>query len=73
MWNPATIDELVEAMELADAAQHRDAGEQAPPFPRRVVQERRASEGTLQPVSRRRFNQTLKQMLQRVAAEDKRD
>ncbi len=52
MWNPATIDELVEAMELADAAQHRDAGEQAPPFPRRVVQERRASEGTLQPVSR---------------------
>ncbi len=52
MWNPATIDELVEAMELADAAQHRDAGEQAPPFPRRVVQERRTSEGTLQPVSR---------------------
>ncbi len=52
MRNPATIAELVEAMELADAAQHRDAGEQAPPFPRRVVQERCTSEGTLQPVSR---------------------
>ncbi len=45
MRNPLTIRELVEAIELADAAQHRDAGERVPPFPRRVVQERRAPEG----------------------------
>ncbi len=37
MRNPLTIGELVEAIELADAAQHRDAGERVPPFPRRVV------------------------------------
>ncbi len=34
MQNPATVAELVEAVELADAAQHRDAGERAPPFDR---------------------------------------
>ncbi|KAI7812640.1 hypothetical protein IRJ41_006229 [Triplophysa rosa] len=52
MRNPGTVTELVEAMELADAAQHRDAGERAPPFPRRVVQEQRSPEGTLRPVGR---------------------
>ncbi len=45
MRNPTTMLELVEAIELADAAQQRDAGERAPPFPRRVGQERRAPEG----------------------------
>ncbi len=49
---PLTIGKLVEAIELADAAQHRDAGERVPPFPRRVVQERRTPEGTSRPVSR---------------------
>ena len=39
MRNPTTITELVEAVELADAAQQRDTGEQSRPFPRRVVQE----------------------------------
>ncbi len=52
MRNPTTTLELVEAIELADAAQRRDAGERAPPFPRRVVQERRAPEGTQRPISR---------------------
>ncbi len=52
MRNPLTIGELVEAIELADAAQHRDAGERAPPFPRRVVQEWRTPETTSRPVSR---------------------
>ncbi len=52
MKNPTTTAELVEAIELADAAQQRDAGERAPPFPRRVVQERRAPEGTQRPLSR---------------------
>ncbi|KAL0148983.1 hypothetical protein M9458_055787 [Cirrhinus mrigala] len=52
MRNPATILELVEAIELADAVQHREAGDRAPPFPRRVVQERRAPEGTPRTVSR---------------------
>ncbi len=52
MRNPLTIGELVEAIELEDAAQHSDAGERVPPFPRRVVQERRAPEGTSRPVSR---------------------
>ncbi len=52
MRNPLTIGKLVEAIELADAAQHRDAGEWVPPFPRRVVQERRTPEGTSRPVSR---------------------
>ncbi|KAL1249191.1 hypothetical protein QQF64_020196 [Cirrhinus molitorella] len=32
MRNPTTVDELVEAVELAEAAQHREAGERAPPF-----------------------------------------
>ncbi len=52
MRNPLTIGKLVEAIELADAAQHRDAGEWVPPFPRRGVQERRTPEGTSRPVSR---------------------
>ncbi len=52
MRNPTTTSELVEAIELADAPQHRDAGERAPPFPRRVVQVRRAPEGIQRPLSR---------------------
>ncbi|KAI2646030.1 Retrovirus-related Pol polyprotein [Labeo rohita] len=52
MRNPTTILELVETIELADAVQHREAGDSAPPFPRRVVQERRAPEGTPHTVSR---------------------
>ncbi|KAL1265361.1 hypothetical protein QQF64_003388 [Cirrhinus molitorella] len=52
MRNPTTIGELVEAVELAEAAQHREAGERAPPFPRRVNQERRTLEGTSRPVNR---------------------
>ncbi len=52
MRNPNTVAELVEAVELADAAQHRDAGGRAWPFPRRVVQERRVPEGTSRPVAR---------------------
>ncbi|KAL1258013.1 hypothetical protein QQF64_011257 [Cirrhinus molitorella] len=52
MQNPTTIGELVEAIELAEATQQREAGERAPPFPRRVVQERRTPEGTFKPVSR---------------------
>nr|XP_040028806.1 uncharacterized protein LOC120817079 [Gasterosteus aculeatus aculeatus] len=45
MRNPSTITELVEAVELAEAVQHQGAGERAPPFPRRVIQERRRPEG----------------------------
>lgn len=41
MWNPLSVEDLVEAIELAEAAQHREAGERAPPFPQRVNQERR--------------------------------
>ncbi|KAI2645214.1 Retrovirus-related Pol polyprotein [Labeo rohita] len=52
MRNPTSILELVEAIELADAVQQREAGDRAPPFPRRVVQERRQLEGTSRPVSR---------------------
>ncbi|KAL1248768.1 hypothetical protein QQF64_022086 [Cirrhinus molitorella] len=52
MRNPTTIGELVEAIELAEATQQREAGERAPPFPRRVVQERCTPEGTFKPVSR---------------------
>jgi hypothetical protein len=52
MRNPATVLALVEAIELADAVHHREAGERAPPFPRRVVQERRTPEGTLRAVGR---------------------
>ncbi|KAL1250905.1 hypothetical protein QQF64_018701 [Cirrhinus molitorella] len=52
MRNPTTVGELVEAVELAEAAQHREAGERAPPFPRRVNPERRPPEGTQRPVSR---------------------
>ena len=52
MRNPANVDELVEAIELAEATQHREVGERAPPFPRRVVHERRPPDGTQRPVSR---------------------
>uniref|UniRef100_A0A9J8DEU1 SCAN box domain-containing protein n=1 Tax=Cyprinus carpio carpio TaxID=630221 RepID=A0A9J8DEU1_CYPCA len=45
MRNPTDLDELVEVIELAEAAQHREVGERAPPFPRRVVQERRSPGG----------------------------
>uniref|UniRef100_A0A9J7YXD3 Retropepsins domain-containing protein n=1 Tax=Cyprinus carpio carpio TaxID=630221 RepID=A0A9J7YXD3_CYPCA len=46
------VAERVVTIELAEAAQHREVGERAPPFPRRVVQERRSPEGTQRPVSR---------------------
>ena len=49
---PANIQELVEAIELADAIHHREAGDRAPPFPRRVVHARRPLEGAPRPVSR---------------------
>ncbi len=52
MQNPTTTLELVEAIELAEAAHRRDAGEQAPPFPRRVVLEQRAPEGISRPIDR---------------------
>lgn len=52
MRNPATTLDLVEAVELADATFQRDPGERAPPFPRRVGQERRAPEGTQRHVGR---------------------
>uniref|UniRef100_A0A9J8C6J3 C-type lectin domain-containing protein n=1 Tax=Cyprinus carpio carpio TaxID=630221 RepID=A0A9J8C6J3_CYPCA len=52
MRNPTNIDKLVEAIELGEAAQHREFGEQALPFPRRVVQERHLLEGTQRPVNR---------------------
>ncbi|KAL0176818.1 hypothetical protein M9458_029148, partial [Cirrhinus mrigala] len=52
MRNPTTILELVEAIELADAVQHWEAGDRAPPFPRRVVQERCAPQGTPRTVGR---------------------
>ncbi|KAL1282698.1 hypothetical protein QQF64_001501 [Cirrhinus molitorella] len=52
MRNPNTVLEVVEAVELADAAHQRESGERAPPFPRRVVQERRAPEGTVRHVHR---------------------
>ncbi|KAL0148818.1 hypothetical protein M9458_055827 [Cirrhinus mrigala] len=52
MRGPKSLPELIEAIELADATYHREAGERAPPFPRRVVQERRPPEGTPRPVHR---------------------
>ncbi|KAI2645011.1 Transposon Ty3-I Gag-Pol polyprotein [Labeo rohita] len=52
MRNPTSTLELVEAIELVDAVHQREAGDRAPPFPRRVVQERRPLEGTSRPVSR---------------------
>ncbi|KAI2662301.1 Retrovirus-related Pol polyprotein from transposon 17.6 [Labeo rohita] len=52
MKNPATILEMVEAVELADAIQHREAGDRAPPFLRRVVQERCSPKGTQRTVGR---------------------
>ncbi len=42
MRNPTTTLELVEAIELAEAAHCHEAGERAPPFPWRVVPEQRA-------------------------------
>ncbi|XP_042627809.1 uncharacterized protein LOC122147866 [Cyprinus carpio] len=52
MRNPANTQELVEAIELADAVHHHEAGDRALPFPRRVVQARRPLEGAPRPVSR---------------------
>ncbi len=52
MRNPHTVGDLAEAIELAEATQHREVGERAPPFPRRVSQERRTPEGISRPVSR---------------------
>uniref|UniRef100_A0A8C1V487 Gypsy retrotransposon integrase-like protein 1 n=1 Tax=Cyprinus carpio TaxID=7962 RepID=A0A8C1V487_CYPCA len=52
MRNLTNVDELVEAIELVEATQHREVGERVPPFPRRVVQERRTPEGTQRPGSR---------------------
>ncbi len=52
MRNLHTVGDLVEAIELAEATQHREVGERAPPFPRRVNQERRTLEGISRPGSR---------------------
>ncbi|XP_058630187.1 uncharacterized protein LOC131539568 [Onychostoma macrolepis] len=52
MRNPTTTSELVEAIELAEAAHRREAGERVPPFPRRVAPEQRAPEGISRPVDR---------------------
>ncbi|XP_052418281.1 uncharacterized protein LOC127962679 [Carassius gibelio] len=52
MRNPHTVGELVEAVELVEMTMRREAGERAPPFPRRVYQERRTPEGTQRTVSR---------------------
>ncbi|KAL0173009.1 hypothetical protein M9458_033320, partial [Cirrhinus mrigala] len=46
MRNPATLWDVVEAIELAEAAHHREPGERVPPYTRRVVQEQRAPEST---------------------------
>lgn len=52
MWNPTTTLELVEMIELAEAAHRREAGERVPPFPRRVAPEQRAPEGISRPIDR---------------------
>ncbi|XP_058623248.1 uncharacterized protein LOC131534412 [Onychostoma macrolepis] len=52
MRSPTTTSELVEAIELAEAAHRREAGERVPPFPRRVVSEQRTPEGISRPVDR---------------------
>ncbi len=52
MRNPTTTLELVEAIELAEAAHRREAGVRVPPFPRRVVPEQRAPEGISRPIGR---------------------
>ncbi len=52
MRNPQSVGDLVEAIELAEATQRREAGERAPPFPRRVFQERRPPEGTQRTANR---------------------
>lgn len=51
MKNPQDIGSLVEAVELAEAANAREAGERVGLAPRRVM-ERRPLEGALRPVSR---------------------
>lgn len=51
MRNPQSVTELIKAIELAEVAQHREAGERALPFPWTVVQERRTPEGTTCAVS----------------------
>ncbi len=52
MGNPTTTSELVEAIELAEAAHRREAGERVPPFPRRVALGQRAPEGISRPIDR---------------------
>ncbi len=52
MRNPTTTLELVEAIELAEVAHRREAGERVPPFHRRVVPEQRAPEGISRPIGR---------------------
>ncbi len=52
MRNPTTTLELVEAIELAEAAHRREAGERVLPFPRRVAPEQRAPEGISRPIDR---------------------
>ncbi len=52
MRNPTTTLELVEAIELAEAAHRCEAGERVPPFTRRVVPEQRAPEGISWPMGR---------------------
>ncbi len=52
MRNPTTTLELVEAIELAEAAHRSEAGERVPPFSRRVVPEQRAPEGISRPIGR---------------------
>ncbi|KAI2645182.1 Retrovirus-related Pol polyprotein [Labeo rohita] len=52
MRGPKSLFELLKAVELADVTYHREAGERAPPFPRRVNQEPRPPEGTPRPVHR---------------------
>lgn len=52
MRNPKTMLELAEAIELVEAAHRREAGERAPLWSRRVVQEQRTPEGITRPVDR---------------------
>ncbi len=52
MRNPTSTLELVEAIELVEAAHRREAGERVPPFSRRVAPEQRAPEGISRPIGR---------------------
>ncbi len=52
MRNPTTTLELVEAIELAEAAHRREAGERVTPFPWRVAPEQRVPEGISWPIDR---------------------